>query len=152
MFLTSKRLRNTDSRSINQDLLADHIHLIASQIHPFANQIHVSEATHFIVSTNDEVLPLKKVFPEIKFHARNILADPSKHEHLANVINHSVATIIPADYRNYCMNMYVKLDRTALYINLHMSVQISLALNEYFILISCHFFFTQTCDKIFISK
>lgn len=67
--------------------------------------------------------PLKKVFPKMEFHARNILIDPSKYEYLVGIINHSVATlrivsIISTDCHNYFMNMHIKLDRTKLQINI----------------------------------
>ncbi|XP_032949789.1 uncharacterized protein LOC117015302 [Rhinolophus ferrumequinum] len=55
--------------------------------------------------------PTEEVFSKIKFCARNILADPSNHEHLVDVINHSVATITPTDCHTYFMNMYMKLPR-----------------------------------------
>lgn len=51
----------------------------------------------------------KMIFPEGNFCETNMLADPSNREHLAGIINNSVATVTSTNYCNYYMNMYVKI-------------------------------------------
>ena len=53
-----------------------------------------------IVLPND-----KKVFSKIKFSTEDTLdTDPSNHEHLVDVVNHSVVTVTSTDCRNCYMN------------------------------------------------
>ena len=52
--------------------------------------------------SNDEEVSLK-----IKNYARDILADPSNHEHLMDVINHSIVIISHTGCHNCYKSMYI---------------------------------------------